>query len=98
MPLLRYAIAACGGVDALAVTHVDRVTPEFRIAKSYEDFVPALGPFRDLDYQLSLGKHVSRARPVYEQTSDIVASIEAELGARVAIASHGPRASDKRRL
>ena len=96
--LARYAIAACGGVDSLALTHCDRFRPGFRMARAYDDFVPALGPARDLAHQESLGARVARARPRYESfdtLDDFVRALEEHLGARVALASHGPTASAK---
>ena len=42
----RYAVEVAGGVDALAVTHLDAVPPELRICTSYEVDGAALGPDR----------------------------------------------------
>ena len=98
----RYAVEVAGGVDALAVTHLDRVPPELRICTSYdldgqrwERIVP--GPPRDLGYQAGLTSALTRARPgdLY-RPADWVEAIGDELGRPVAIESHGPRTSDKR--
>ncbi len=97
--LARYAVAACGGIDALALTHCDRFRPGFRLARAYEGFSPALGPPRDLAYQEALGARVASAKPAYDSFDTLdafVAALESELGAPVKVTSHGPTASAKR--
>jgi adenylosuccinate synthase len=99
----RYAVEVAGGVDALAVTHLDAVRPELRICTAYEvdgvrweRIVP--GPPRDLDHQAGLTAALSRAVPgeMY-RPADWVAAIGSELGgAPVVIESYGPRTGDKR--
>jgi adenylosuccinate synthase len=96
----RYAVEVAGGVDALAVTHLDvppRV-PQLRICTSYDvtdRIVP--GPHRDLDHQARLTEMLGRARPkATHRPDDWAAEIGSLLGAPVAIESHGPRASDKK--
>jgi adenylosuccinate synthase len=100
----RYAVEVAGGIDALAVTHLDAVRPEMRICPAYEvdgarwERIPP-GPFQDLSYQAALTARLFRARPesLY-RPDDWAAAISAELGAPVRIESHGPRTSDKRFL
>jgi len=77
--LTRYAIAACGGVDGLAVTHLDRLgaVGRWRSGTGYRssEAVPwltaagelVLGPPRDLAWQEALGRCLRDARPVYEE-------------------------------
>jgi len=98
----RYAVEVAGGVDALAVTHLDAADPGLRVCTSYEldgarweRIVP--GPFRDLGYQAGLTSLLSRARPgeMY-RPDDRAAAIGAELGAPIMIESFGPRTGDKR--
>jgi len=98
----RYAVEVAGGIDALAVTHLDVADPELRICASYDldgvrwdRIVP--GPFRDLAYQARLTSLLARARPgeLY-RPADWAAAIGAELGAPVLVESHGPRTGDKR--
>ena len=100
----RYAIEVAGGVDGLAVTHLDvppRV-PELRVCTSYE--VDGLrwerispGPFRDLGYQAGLTALLSRARPgTLERPQDWPSTIADLLGTRILVESHGPRSTDKR--
>ena len=100
----RYAVEVAGGVDALAVTHLDTVVPAQRICTSYDlegltwnRIVP--GPYRDLAYQDGLTALLARARPgAMHRPDDWAAEIGSLLGARVAVESHGPRACDKKML
>ena len=98
----RYAVEVAGGIDALAVTHLDAVVPQMRICTSYEvDGVPwrriVPGPFRDLGYQAALTALLQRARPgEMVRPADWAAEIGDLLGAPVAISSFGPTHADKR--
>jgi adenylosuccinate synthase len=98
----RYAVEVAGGVDALAVTHLDAVLPQMRICTSYEvDGVPwnriVPGPFRDLGYQAALTALLERARPGdLLRPDDWAAQIGDLLGAPVALSSFGPTTADKR--
>lgn len=104
----RYAIRVCGGIDALAVTCLDRLRdePVWRMANAYamdgaptRDLEP--GPFGDLDYQAALTGQVLRARADYVTTTERgdprahVEAIAAET-ATVRLLSSGPTAADKR--
>ncbi|MGH3223529.1 MAG: adenylosuccinate synthetase [Streptosporangiaceae bacterium] len=102
---LRYAVSAAGGVDALAVTHLDtveRLGTGMRVCDGYlvdgrpvARIVP--GPGRDLGYQERLTGMLLRARPSYaDAEGDWPGVIEAALGAPVAVLSRGPAAADKR--
>jgi adenylosuccinate synthase len=98
----RYAVEVAGGVDALAVTHLDAVVPSMRICTSYEvdgarwnRIVP--GPFRDLGYQAALTALLERARPGdLIRPGDWAGEIGELLGAPVAMTSSGPTTADKR--
>ncbi len=105
---LRYAAEVTGGVDAVALTHLDtarRAAGRLRICRGYRINGRAVtriepGPARDLAYQESLSQALLRARPVYDQAGapaaddwpDAVAQI---LDASVTIRSHGPAVTDK---
>jgi adenylosuccinate synthase len=101
---LRYAVSVAGGVDALAVTHLDTVARQpVQVCDGYlvdgrpmERIVP--GPERDLDYQSRLTGLLLRARPAYRSGDlggDWPGVIEAALGAPVTLMSAGPTAADK---
>jgi adenylosuccinate synthase len=97
--LLRYAIAACGGVDGLAVTHLD-VSPG-QAAAAYVtkdglvDELP-LGPWQDLAYQERLTRRLETAEPVLtELPADPIGWIERQLGVPVVLTSYGPDRADR---
>jgi adenylosuccinate synthase len=100
----RYAVSVAGGVDGLAVTHLDAPgrCAELRVCSSYnvdgetwERIVP--GPFRDLGYQERLTAALFRARMgSLWRPEDWAGEIGRLLGAPVVVESFGPRSSDKR--
>ena len=78
LALLRYAIAACGGVDTLAVTHLDAKLPEWTVCARHQpeatdaglfdaNGTPRLGRFRDLEHQARLTEALLRVRPHLER-------------------------------
>lgn len=108
--LARYAIEACGGVDALAITHLDRlnkikdrltVCNQYRSGDSgmlIENLEVAARP--TLDGQEILGRYVMACTPVIKQKSDFtvnqhIGRISEVLGVKVSIMSYGPTALDK---
>lgn len=100
----RYAVDVAGGVDGLAVTHLDapRREPRLRVCTSYDldgarwdRIVPA--PPRDLGRQAALTALLARSRPGdLERPGDWPARIGELLDAPVILESHGPRRDDKR--
>ncbi|SBV28733.1 adenylosuccinate synthase [Micromonospora krabiensis] len=98
----RYALDVAGGVDGLALTHLDlthldRAGPALRICRRYEglDRLPP-GPAGDLDRQAALTARLLRARPVLDEApTDWPATVEETLGAPVLLTSHGPTAEAK---
>ncbi|MBK9264004.1 MAG: adenylosuccinate synthetase [Polyangiaceae bacterium] len=109
--LTKYAMRVCGGVDALAVTHCDRIELMHRIAVAYENasdealFVHD-GQGRamdlregDLARQERLGNALREVRPIWEDAAPgletRIEQLEAALGVRVAMTSAGPAARDK---
>ncbi len=104
---LRYAIAACERVDALAIARVDRVAPPAmrrEIAVAYElegRRVSELRAGADLEAQAALTRALAGARPEYASSADVaahLAAIEREAGVRIAVVSEGPTARDKRAI
>lgn len=103
----RYAVEVCGGVDGIALTHLDAAarTPELRLCRSYQvngTEVDRLEPgrLRDLDHQEALTATLFAARPRldHEPPDDWIAAVEGAVGAPVLIASHGPTSGDKARV
>ncbi|MFB4307994.1 adenylosuccinate synthetase [Actinomadura sp. GTD37] len=99
---LRYAVDAAGGVDGLAVTHLDvaGARPDLRACRAYDvdgERVERLaaGP-PDLARQAALTRRLLRARPVYAPLGDPVETIGDALRAPVVLRSHGPASADKR--
>lgn len=102
---LRYALEVTGGVDAVALTHLDRAARQpLRLCRSYQidgrrldRIVP--GPEHDLGWQAQLTGLLSRARPEYENPGgDWPATVADLLNAPVALASYGPTAAAKHAL
>jgi adenylosuccinate synthase len=93
----RYAIEVCGGVDSLAVTHLDVTSPAMRICHRYRStdrIVPGLKG--DLAYTEALGRWLLGERPILEPApADWVAAIQDTLGAPVTVESWGPTCADK---
>jgi len=102
---LRYAVEVAGGVDGIALTHLDAAARHrLRLCRAYQaggQRMPRItpGPERDLRWQEQLTSTLLRARPVYEdpvledpgrQWPGIFAEF---LGAPVVLRSHGPTAA-----
>ena len=94
--LARYALACCGGVDGLALTHLDRVGQGWRFCSGYSGGDLAPGPFQDLDYQAGLTRRLFDVKPVYEPVEDFVPQFAEALGVPVWFESHGPAAGQKK--
>ena len=98
--LLRYAIEACGGVDGLAVTHLDQ-RAGVRSATAYltdDGVVDAVhcGPWQDLAYQERLTRLLHTARPVLEDLpADTADAIAARLRVPVVLTAAGPARADR---
>ncbi|GAA4256088.1 adenylosuccinate synthetase [Dactylosporangium darangshiense] len=93
-PLHRYALQVCGGVDGLALTHLDlRV---HRICRSYRVNPLRAGAPGDLERQEAMTRALDAAEPEYARVTDWVRTVEDELGAGVVLESWGPAAEDKK--
>jgi adenylosuccinate synthase len=101
---LRYAAEVSGGVDEIALTHLDIATRhrELRVCEAYQADGERIGrvapgPARDLEYQEQLTAMLLRARPVYtDPGGDWAGIVEQATGAAVILLSSGPKATDKR--
>ncbi|MFI9048621.1 adenylosuccinate synthetase [Streptomyces sp. NPDC053427] len=107
-PAHAYAVAVCGGVDGLAVTHLDAPArcPGLRIVRGYRtpdgpmDRIPTAARPGDLVRQQRLTERLLTARPDGRQSpgNDPHAWTEAiagALSAPVLMESYGPTAADK---
>ncbi|GIJ79757.1 adenylosuccinate synthase [Micromonospora phaseoli] len=94
-----YALAAAGGVDGLALTHLDLTERglDLRICRRYDGLDRLLpGPPGDLDRQTALTARLQQARPVYDPPpADWPTAVEQALDAPVVLTSHGPTADHK---
>ncbi|WP_067503311.1 adenylosuccinate synthetase [Actinoplanes sp. TFC3] len=100
----RYAVEVAGGVDALAITHLDAPgrCPSLRVCSAYEvdgarvdRIVP--GRFRDLEHQAAATEMLGRARPLaMYRPESFAGEIGKLLGAPVEVESWGPGREDKR--
>ncbi|MFI5491556.1 adenylosuccinate synthetase [Actinoplanes sp. NPDC051859] len=100
----RYAVEVAGGVDALAVTHLDAPDrcPQLQLCTAYDvagarldRIVP--GPFRDLEHQTRTTALLAEARPAeWHRPADWAGTIGDLLGAPVVLESSGPSRADKR--
>lgn len=91
---LRYALEVAGGVDGLAVTHLD--APDVKLCEAYEGLVRLPVHDRDLVAQEELTRRLMDAVPVYTGVIRSAADIERVLGVPVVLESQGPRAADKK--
>ncbi|MGK8490941.1 adenylosuccinate synthetase [Nocardia asiatica] len=93
--LLRYAVEVCGGVDGLAVNHLDMPGTRYAATAYTVDgvVVDALraGRWQDLDHQRELTGLLSRAEPILaELPADPVPWLAGTLGLPVVLTGHGP--------
>lgn len=93
-----YALAVAGGVDGLALTHLDVASDRLRLCWAY-DWTDRLEPGSagDLARQERLTRRLMSTRPVYDAAPrDWVGAVEESLAVPVVLTSHGPTATDKR--
>lgn len=106
--LARYALDVCGGVDSLAITHLDRIhdLPHVQVALGYQGVhekfsrLPVNPLKTDLTLQEGITRLVQSVTPMYdtvtvrgERYADLIASM---IGTSVSITSYGQTAADKK--
>lgn len=79
--LARYAISHCGGLDGIALTHMDRI-PTYRVADEYGTVINST-------------EWLSSASPKYFRADPFIQTVEERLGQTVSYTSHGPTAAHK---
>ena len=100
--LLRYALE-CAPMDALVVTHLDRIDASWRAVDRYEGLLrnrlPLGGP-EDLDHQSALTSHLNEVgvgTVSVGSEAALLRFVEDVSGLPVSLRSHGPRANVCRR-
>lgn len=102
----RYAISVCGGVDAVAITHLDRAGQlPAQLCEAYADGTARIveltpEPPGDVDRPGRLTEMLFRCKPIYRRlaAAEMRAfgdTLAESIGSRVAIASFGPTAAEK---
>ena len=94
MVLFRYAVEALGGVDEIALTHMDKTPMPLQVCDSHK--TQTLLQPKDLAEQFRLAELLAETVPTYEPCYNLVDAIESEVyPTRVTIMSYGPKAADK---
>lgn len=110
--LAKYALEAIGGVDEIALTHLDLVDGLFRqvcteyCTDSWGGPLPLPEGVPDGEIRLAaqeeLGGRLKSLRgigcDVYDSAKDMIAGVEKHLQTRIGYASYGPKPSDKKVL
>ncbi|MFX0580716.1 adenylosuccinate synthetase [Nocardia nepalensis] len=93
--LLRYAIEVSGGIDGLALTHLDMpgtgyAATEYATPTGIVDHLEP-GPWQDLDHQRHLTELLTTATPTLTPIpADPVPWLERQLGAPIVLTADGP--------
>ncbi|WP_433633100.1 adenylosuccinate synthetase [Nocardia sp. CA-120079] len=93
--LLRYAIEVCGGIDGIALTHLDArgtgyAATGYATARGVIDRLEP-GRWQDLDHQRDLTALLTRADPILAAApTDPVPWLERQLGAPIVLTADGP--------
>ncbi len=102
LPALRYAAVVSGGLDGVAVSHLDALgTPGLSVAHSWDHDEAPLHPVTegDLDALSALTTRAATARPDYSplpEAPDAVATlVEQATGVPVVITADGPHRADR---
>ena len=92
--LFRYALDAAGGVDQVAVTHVDREDRDFvKVCARYEGLKDLTVPKTE-EEQRGLTALLEQAKPLYIKRPNIRSAISTIAQAPVTLSSWGPTADD----
>jgi hypothetical protein len=95
----RYAIQCCGGIDGLALTHMDCVGSSFPYVEEYRDSQGLTSSRLKPDARTLLETEpASLNQQAVEDQASLVRFIEQRLGCRVLYTSSGPTYLDKANL
>jgi adenylosuccinate synthase len=96
LPLLRYAAAVAGPLDALVVNHLDQVGRDWQLCEAYRNvhLTPATAPH--LAWQGRLTQDLCRAEPMLARATRDRIVHELSALAPVVLASHGPTFEQRR--
>jgi adenylosuccinate synthase len=94
---LRYAIACEPRIDAIAVTHMDRLAErdDWQIGVGYEDWDGDIPVPTSRPEQIKVAEAVAGAMPMLESRPDVLGWIAAATGRPVRYLSSGPTAATK---
>jgi adenylosuccinate synthase len=98
LSLIKYAIDVNGGIDSLAITHVDSLTkiPEWKVCTEYENLILEKQPTVELVEQ-NITNKLFDVKCEYEVVKNfkVCKKIREELNLPIRIASYGPKSDDK---
>lgn len=100
--MARYASDCLGGVDEIAMSHLDRVTGPQKVCQSYGTgsvHLTRLAIPKGIEEQEKLTAYLSKAVPRYSSVSgeeEFLNLVESELKAPVTLCAYGPRTEDRK--
>ncbi len=100
MVLANYALRAIGGVDEIAITHMDRAPDRSKVCVGYDggEIANALRTIRrpvELPVQQQLGEMLNRVETLHWETMPVLEAIREHLRTPIGITSHGPTHNHK---
>jgi adenylosuccinate synthase len=99
LPLIRYALKVCKGIDYLALTHLDKVKYLTTVCHAYPFELGLKKNLTDLEYQKILTERLFTGGwckvPSPNNKDDYIQFIEEGLGVSVGLISQGPTAASK---
>jgi adenylosuccinate synthase len=96
LPLLRYAVAAAGPLDGLAVSHLDQVGGDWLVCEGYDGAAPVAAVAPNLTWQGRLTEEVRRAKPLLSPSNGDGVLRLLNAIAPVVLTGGGPTHADRR--
>ncbi len=73
LPLLRYAVDCCGGLDGVLLSHMDKINGDWKVCTEYHKggsfFQPQAQVLPSLTKQQVLGEYLQKVKPVLESVT-----------------------------